>query len=184
MELVRENYVTIHDGNKIETISLEELKRAVDFMVKNVEMNNRCACDVPVFFKSEGKKFEIPNWALSVGFGKTVEAQIEFTDYYPVTFVAPDSRPAEGEYWASRGATDFDVSGFVKSKVAGERLRRMVRLVLEKDETKSWLDFRESEPNWIQFKFSAEEFDVEKLSKMSEENNGVLTLDILNQCKK
>lgn len=98
-------------------------------------------------------------------------------------WVQPDIRPEEGEYWKSRGI-GYDLSGFVKSKAAGERLREMVKKVLEKDEPKSWLDYREFEPEWIQFKFQKEEFDLEKLDKLSKENNGILTESILIECKR
>ena len=60
----------------------------------------------------------------------------------------------------------------------------MVRLVLEKDETDSWLDYRDYEPNWIQFKFKGSEFDLEKLDKMARENKDVVTLEMLKECKK
>ena len=59
---------------------------------------------------------------------------------------------------------------------------RFVKYILEKDETETWLDYREREPNWIQFKFSAEEFDVEKLDKMSRDNDGILTEEIIKAC--
>ena len=64
-------------------------------------------------------------------------------------YVAPDSKPEVGEYWRSRG---YDLSGFVVSKLAGERLTRLVKYVLDTDEPLSHLDYREFEPNWIQFK--------------------------------
>ena len=97
-------------------------------------------------------------------------------------WVQPDPRPEEGEYWKSRGI-GYDLSGFVKSKAAGERLLEMVKKVLGNENPKSWLDYREFEPTWIQFKFQKEEFDLEKLDKLSEENNGVLTESILIECK-
>ena len=73
---------------------------------------------------------------------------------------------------------------FVKSKPAGERLLRMVKCVLENDEPKSWLDYREHEPDWIQFKFQKEEFDLEKLDDLARKNNDIITIDILKQCVK
>jgi hypothetical protein len=188
MEIKKENYVTVNENNVIETISLEDLQRAVENMVYNVKLNNKCPCEVPVYFKSNGKTYEFSKWALGLACGKEFQVHVEFDDYRSVTYVAPDSRPEEGEYWRSRGigGTDKnpDCSGFVVSKLAGERLRRMVRLVLEKDETETWLDFRESEPNWIQFKFSGHEFDLEKLEKLAEKKGNVVTLEILKQCKK
>ena len=44
-------------------------------------------------------------------------------------YVRPDLRPAEGEYWSPRGI-GYDLSGFVKSKQAGERLLQIVKEVL------------------------------------------------------
>lgn len=38
------------------------------------------------------------------------------------------------------------------------------------------------EPNWIQFKFSAKEFDVNKLDKLTKES-GIITEEIINICK-
>ena len=60
----------------------------------------------------------------------------------------------------------------------------MVKYILETDNPKTWLDYREFEPNWIQFKFSAEEFDVRKLSQMSKDNGGILTEQIVRECVK
>ena len=95
----------------------------------------------------------------------------------------PDPRPeGGGEYWNSRGI-GYDLSGFVKSKKAGERLLEMVKEILGKDEPKSWLDWREHEPKWIQFKFQEEEFDLEKLDAMARSNNNILTKQILLDCK-
>lgn len=72
----------------------------------------------------------------------------------------------------------------MESKPAGERLLRMVKYILETDEPKSFLDYREFEPNWIQFKFSAKEFDVEKLDQMARANNNIITEQIVRQCVK
>ena len=190
MEFKKENYFTNLENNKIETMSLEDLQNAVEQFVKTVKMNNRCPCEVPVYFTNErkGKLYMVsPYSGCGLAFGKEFRVQLEFSDYYELNYVAPDSRPEDGEYWRSRGIGGSDInpdcSGFVVSKLAGERLRRMVRLVLEKDETESWLDFRESEPNRIQFKFHGSEFDLEKLNELVKNNNDVVTLDILKECK-
>lgn len=97
-----------------------------------------------------------------------------------------DVRPenGDGEFWKTRGVGYDDVSGFVETKKAGERLLEMVREVLGKDTCRTWLDYRESEPNWIQFKFHSSEFDVERLSQESKELGGVITKDLLLKCKK
>lgn len=60
----------------------------------------------------------------------------------------------------------------------------MVKYILDTDEPKTFLDYREFEPNWIQFKFSAEEFDVEKLSQMAIDNDDIITEQIIRQCVK
>jgi hypothetical protein len=95
---------------------------------------------------------------------------------------APDEKPEYGEYWNPRGI-GYDLSGFIKSKAAGERILNMVKEVLNKEEPESWLDYRESEPTWIQFKFQKSEFDLDKLYKMSNDMNGIITKEILISCK-
>lgn len=60
----------------------------------------------------------------------------------------PDVRPEYGEYWRPRGI-GYDLSGFVKSKQAGERVFQIVKEVLNKENPSSWLDYREREPEWI-----------------------------------
>lgn len=189
MEFKKENYFTKHEDNVIETMSLEELKNAVDYFVKTAELNKKCPCEIPVYFIKDTKKYELSKYTtLGLACGKDgMAVHVEFTDYYSIDYVAPDSRPEEGEYWRSRGIGGSDInpdcSGFVVSKKAGERLRRMVNMVLEDDEPESWLDFREKEPDWIQYKFSGHEFDLEKLNELVKNNNDVVTLDILKECK-
>lgn len=90
-----------------------------------------------------------------------------------------DVRPEEGEYWSSRGV-GYDLSGFVKTKAAGERILAMVHEVLGTDKCETYLDYRPSEPTWIQFQSS--EFDLEKLDKLSREADRVITKEILKQC--
>lgn len=97
-------------------------------------------------------------------------------------WVQPDPKPEYGEYWNSRGI-GYDLSGFVKSKKAGERLLKMVKEVLGKDKPESWLDWREYEPEWIQFKFQGSEFDLERLDKLATGNSNILTKEILIECK-
>lgn len=65
-----------------------------------------------------------------------------------------DVRPDEGEYWSSRGV-GYDLSGFVRTKAAGERILAMVHEVLETDKCESYLDYRPSEPTWIQFNLAS-----------------------------
>jgi len=97
-------------------------------------------------------------------------------------FIYPDIRPeGEGEFWNARGI-GYDLSGFVKSKQAGERLLEIVKKVLNNKNPKSWLDWREYEPEWIQFKFQEEEFNLKELQKMAKQNNNILTEEILMNC--
>ena len=96
-------------------------------------------------------------------------------------YVRPDLRPAYGEYWSPRGI-GYDLSGFVKSKQAGERLLDIVKEVLGKEDPETWLDYREREPNWIQFKFQSSEFDLKKLYDMTHET-GIITKEIIESCK-
>ena len=94
----------------------------------------------------------------------------------------PDIKPDNGEYWSSRGL-GYDLSGFVKSKQAGERLQQMVKEVLNKEEPLSYLDYRECEPTWIQFKFQKQEFNLEELERLAKENDNIVTIDILSNCR-
>lgn len=179
----KSEYDSEEKRNGIETISLGELQDHVYNMVKNANLNNKDIYTVPVFVLNNQEMYCIEGTSTSFGkLGMTCGLRTEFQGDYNqrVHYVAPDDRPEEGEYWTSRGI-GYDLSGFVKSKKAGERLLRMVKLVLETDEPKSWLDYRESEPNWIQFKFQKEEFDLEKLDSLV--TNGIITLEILKESK-
>ena len=89
-----------------------------------------------------------------------------------------DTKPEVGEYQRSRGV-GYDLSGFV---VSGERLTRLVKYVLNTDEPLSHLDYREFEPNWIQFKFQKEEFNLELLDKLARANDNIVNEAILRQC--
>ena len=109
----------------------------------------------------------------------------------PHKFVKPDLRPSDGigEFWSSRGPSSFDCSGFIESKEAGERILEMVHDVLGVEKSESWLDYREFEPTWIQFKFSANEFNVDKLDKLASDykvsqpdGRMVVTRDMLIAC--
>lgn len=93
----------------------------------------------------------------------------------------PDIRPKIGEYWKSRGI-GYDLAGFVKSRQAGERILEMVKKVLNKEKPDSWLDYREYEPNWIQFKFQESEFSLKALDIITMKNEGIITEEILTMC--
>lgn len=172
------------EGEILETYSVGDLLRIVQDWKENLELNHKNIYEVPVYLQDGFEKYVVRRASLS--FGKSFSTSFEFSKTYgKCNFVAPDKRPeGGGEYWQTRGESSFDVSGFVVSKLAGERLLRMVKYILETDNPKTWLDYREFEPNWIQFKFSAEEFDVGKLSQMSKDNGGILTEQIVRECVK
>ena len=173
-------------GKGIRTLSLGELLEYVEGAIKTANLNNRNIYETPVFIESNNELFcvDYTSTAFGTRIGMTFRLNTDFTGDYNqrIHYVAPDERPEEGEYWKSRGIS-YELSGFVKSKLAGERLLRMVKLVLETDEPKTRLDYREHEPNWIQVKFKPEEFDLEKLNDMAHQNNDIITLDILKKCK-
>ena len=165
----------------LRTASLGEMRDKINWMINSAKMNHKDIYDVPFLIKYDNKMHVVETGSCGHG-DKGMICSLELDPWDELKFTAPDSKPEVGEYWQSRGASDYDCSGFVKSKPAGERLRRLVRYVLDKDETKSWLDYRDMEPNWIQFKFSAEEFDVVKLDEMTQDT-GIITEDILRKCK-
>ena len=162
--------------------SLKDAYKGIVDAISNCELNHKDPSEVPFVIREDWHKYKPCGTFIGCG-RKGFVAGIEFYKMDEIKVVAPDVRPeGGGEYWASRGASDCGVSGFVKSKKAGERLLRFVKYVLEKDDTVTWLDYREYEPEWIQFKFSAKEFDVEKLDKLSIDNNGILTEEIIREC--
>lgn len=167
-----------------EIITLSHLIKWVEDWEITCHKNNVDPSDVPFLIENDRRRYR--PFSGSIGFGsRGVTVAIEYFNSDIVRFDPKDKRPeGGGEYWKSRGASSYDVSGFVESKPAGERLLRMVKYIIETDEPKTWLDYREFEPNWIQFKFSAEEFDVEKLDQMARENGNVLTETIVRMCVK
>lgn len=170
------------DEQKI--ITLSHLIKWVEDWEITCHKNNVDPSDVPFLIENDRRRYR--PFSGSIGFGsRGVTVTIEYFNSDIVRFDPKDKRPEDGgEYWKSRGASTYDVSGFVVSKPAGERLLRMVKYILETDEPKTFLDYREFEPNWIQFKFSAEEFDVEKLDQMARANGDVLTETIVRLCVK
>lgn len=169
--------------NEQKVTTLQVLAKWVSDWKHNCELNHIDPSQVEVFIETDRKRYR--PFSGSIGFGsKGVSIAIEYFESDIVRFEPKDERPAEGEYWKSRGASGSDVSGFISSKAAGERLLRMVKYILDTDEPKTWLDWREFEPNWIQFKFSAEEFDVDRLDELSRANGGILTEQIVRQCVK
>ena len=84
----------------------------------------------------------------------------------------------------NKSEEDTKLSTISVSKLAGERLTRLVKYVLDTDEPLSHLDYREFEPNWIQFKFQEEEFNLELLDKLARANDNIVNEAILRQCFK
>lgn len=168
------------DLDKLKTLSLTELRGTIDDAIENYRISNIDPSKVPVFINFDRFNYVIENFSWCA----PPKCLLETSKSSKLVYTAPDSRPKVGEYWKSRGASNFDCSGFVVSKLAGERLLRLVKYVLENDKPESWLDFRELEPNWIQFKFSAKEFDVNLLDELSREANGIVTEEILRKCQK
>ena len=171
--------------NEQKKTTLANLKQWMEDWVETCRLNEVSLDDVEILIENETARLKYHPFEGSLGFGRNgVKIRIGYFESDIVRFDPKDERPAVGEYWKSRGASSFDVSGFITSKAAGLRLLRMVRYILDTDEPKTWLDYREYEPNWIQFKFSAEEFDVEKLDEVSRANGGVITEQILRDCVK
>ena len=162
-------------------LTLANLRDFVNHWLRSCEQNNTDPAGVEVIIQHNGRQYRPFNGFLSWS-STGVVAGFEYYDSDIIRYDPKDERPKEGEYWQSRGASSYDVSGFIRSKPAGERLLRMVKYLLETDEPKTWLDYREFEPNWIQFKFSASEFDVDKLDQLACANNNIITEKILRQC--
>lgn len=170
------------EDTKICTISVSKLLDYVHTALHNCEINNLDPDKVPVFLTLGRDNNLYSNIGLSIGRSDWgTYMTLGSSDYYRMFYVAPDSKPEVGEYWRSRGI-GYDLSGFVVSKLAGERLTRLVKYVLNTDEPLSHLDYREFEPNWIQFKFQKEEFNLELLDKLARENDNIVNEAILRQC--
>ena len=171
------------EDTKICTISVSKLLDDIYTALHNCEINNLDPDKVPVFLALGRDENLYSNIGLSICCSSQLGTYVTLgsSDYYRMFYVAPDSKPEVGEYWRSRGV-GYDLSGFVVSKLAGERLTRLVKYVLNTDEPLSHLDYREYEPNWIQFKFQKEEFNLELLDKLARENENIVNEAILRQC--
>lgn len=168
---------------KLSTISVSKLLDYAYTALRHCEINNLDPDKVPVFLALGRDDNLYSNIGLSICCSSQLGTYVILgsSDYYRMFYVAPDSKPEVGEYWNSRGI-GYDLSGFVVSKLAGERLTRLVKYVLNTDEPLSHLDYREYEPNWIQFKFQKEEFNLELLDTLARENNNIVNEAILRQC--
>lgn len=168
------------------TISLAALFDAVENAYSNVIRNKKDPKNVPVVVKFDNLTYAIPFYGFAFGVGnKGFSAFVETGNYHKIMPIVPDVRPdGEGEYWQSRGPGYPDISGFVRSKQAGERINQMVDDVLGGPLHLTHLDYRETEPTWIQYKFHKDEFDMEMLDKLTKENNGIITKEIIKKCSK
>jgi len=144
------------------------------------------------------------NGAISMPFPGTESKKREDDFYYPELqphprrgipkHERPDERPEEGgEFFRSRGIGkewgcpcfmcgggekfNSNIAAFVRTKAAGERVLTMLQ--------NSRLDYRESEPDWIQVKVGACKKhypNLEVLHKLVREN-GIITKDKINAAK-
>lgn len=171
------------EDTKLSTISVSKLLEYAHTALHHCEINNLDPDKVPVFLTLDHNENLYSYVGLSICSSSQLGTYVTLgsSDYYKMFYVAPDSKPEVGEYWRSRGV-GYDLSGFVVSKLAGERLTRLVKYVLNTDEPMSHLDYREFEPNWIQFKFQKEEFNLELLDKLARANDNIVNEAILRQC--
>lgn len=171
------------EDTKLSTISVSKLLEYAHTALHHCEINNLDPYKVPVFLTLDHNENLYSYVGLSICSSSQLGTYVtlDSSDYYKMFYVAPDSKPEVGEYWRSRGV-GYDLSGFVVSKLAGERLTRLVKYVLNTDEPLSHLDYREFEPNWIQFKFQKEEFNLELLDKLAKANDNIVNEAILRQC--
>ena len=164
-------------------VSLKNLHDMLTHFIDTCELNKIDPDDIPVLI-DEGYNTHYKLSGSSLSFGKNRAIILQYyknneIDYYE----CEDKRPESGgEYWSSRGV-GYDLAGFVVSREAGERILNMVKEVLNNDNPKSWLDCRKHQPNHIQFKFQAKEFDLIKLHTMTCANNNIVTKEILEECK-
>ena len=163
------------EDTKLSTISVSKLLEYAHTALRNCEINHLDPDKVPVFLTLDHNENLYSYVGLSICSSSQLGTYVTLgsSDYYKMFYVAPDSKPEVGEYWRSRGV-GYDLSGFVVSKLAGERLTRLVKYVLNTDEPLSHLDYREFEPNWIQFKFQEEEFNLELLDKLARANKNIV----------
>ena len=166
--------------------TLRSLKNSVDHAIRTAELNHKDLDDCIVMIENSNTLKNYLLHSTSVGFTNNglMVFTVPFKDDDQIDYSDPDIRPEYGEYWYSRGPGYDDCSGFVKTKAAGERIMRYVKAILETDTPKTWLDYREREPNWIQLKFHGDEFNLELLDKLTKENDNIITYEIMKKCKK
>lgn len=174
--------------SETDIVSLTDLQFLCDNCITICKHNGLNPNNVPIIINNQTSHDKYPLLKNSVSYyidtnNDNLYIDLGFYEHNVIDYNPKDERPEYGEYWQSRGPSDFDCSGFIKSKQAGERIMRYVHAILEKDSCETWLDWRKSEPTWIQLKFSAKEFDVQLLDKLTTENNGIITYEIMKSCK-
>lgn len=99
-------------------------------------------------------------------------------------FVRPDVRPEDGigDFCIPRGV-GYDLACFVKSKEAGKRITEMINEINKEYDNKEFschLDYRESEPLWIQVKIDYPSVEkAELLHNLIIENDNIITEEIV-----
>lgn len=158
--------------------------------------NFRCGNEVPATCGECGKEFMLlPDSMMESTIGIGYEGNVNGECYHPKykkhprmgiekhAYKAPDIRPeGGGEYFSPRGI-GYDLAGFVKSKEAGERIVAMFHLALSRP-PKTWLDYRPSEPKWIQVKVQKEDADLDVLYNLTKGNGGIITQEMINTAVK
>lgn len=145
-------------------------------ILHHCEINNLDPYKVPVFLTLERDN----NLYSNIGLGICCSSQLgtyvtlESSDYYKMLLRILNLKLVN--------IGEVEVMIYLVSKLAGERLTRLVKYVLNTDEPLSHLDYREFEPNWIQFKFQKEEFNLELLDKLARANDNIVNEAILRQC--
>lgn len=98
----------------------------------------------------------------------------------------PDERPTNGigEFYYPRGLGTGrygeDMAGFVKTKQSGERIVEMFKSIIGID-CKTFLDYRENEPTWIQVKVQAvDNIDLQKLYSLTV-NDCIITIEKIKE---
>lgn len=110
----------VGDMKEQKKITLANLQQWVDSCVHNCELNHKDPSEVEFIIMDSTERKEYRPFSSFLSWGSNgTKAGIEFFRSDVIRFDPKDERPAVGEYWKSRGASSFDVSGFITSKAAG-----------------------------------------------------------------
>lgn len=85
-----------------------------------------------------------------------------------------------GLHFEVRGSTVYSTCEYAAYPEDPENPRSEV---LGTKECKTYLDYRPSEPTWIQFKFDKDEFNLDAIDEASRALGGIITKEIIKQCK-